>query len=107
PLPREMDRGRAEMENRQYERLLQEIAESRRHSDDAIAGLRDELRDEIQASAVETRRHSAVIAESLRSDSRLLAEGILAVDAKVERLNDRLDTEFVETRAMITLSYAE
>jgi hypothetical protein len=35
-----------------------------------------------------TRRHFDVVAESLRDDIRIIAEGFAALDAKVERIRD-------------------
>jgi hypothetical protein len=42
------------------------------------------LRQEIREEAVATRRHFDVVAESLRDDIRIIAEGLIALDAKVE-----------------------
>jgi len=56
--------------------------------------LRQELRQDIQASAAETRRHFEVIAESLRSDIQVVAEGLNALDEKVERFRDEVHQEF-------------
>jgi uncharacterized protein involved in exopolysaccharide biosynthesis len=46
------------------------------------------LRQEIQEEGVATRRHFDVVAESLRDDIRIIAEGFVALDAKVERIRD-------------------
>ena len=50
--------------------------------------------EHINASASETRRHFDVVAESLRSDIRLLAEGLVALDQKTDRLQNELREEF-------------
>ena len=42
------------------------------------------VRAEIREEAIATRRHFDVVAESLRDDIRLIAEGLIALDAKVE-----------------------
>ena len=42
------------------------------------------LRQEIREEGIATRRHFDVIAESLRDDIRIIAEGLIALDAKVE-----------------------
>lgn len=42
------------------------------------------LRQEIREEGIVTRRHFDVVAESLRDDIRLIAEGLVALDAKVE-----------------------
>ena len=106
------------MENAQFERLLLEIAQSRRQADEVAATLRAEmrqsaaetigmLRDEIRSTAEESRRHFGVVAESLRHDDQLLAEGFATLDGKIDRLGADLRTEIVETRAMVKLSYVE
>ena len=46
--------------------------------------LRAEFRREIREEGITTRRHFDVVAESLRDDIRLIAEGLVALDAKVE-----------------------
>jgi hypothetical protein len=43
------------------------------------------LRQEIREEGVATRRHFDIIAESLRDDIRIIAEGLIALDAKVEQ----------------------
>jgi hypothetical protein len=42
------------------------------------------LDERVQTQGISTRRHFDVIAESLRDDIRIIAEGLLALDAKVE-----------------------
>jgi hypothetical protein len=44
------------------------------------------LRQEIREEGVATRRHFDVVAESLRDDIRIIAEGLSALDAKVETI---------------------
>jgi hypothetical protein len=46
------------------------------------------LRQEIREEGVATRRHFDIIAESLRDDIRIIAEGLIALDAKVETIRD-------------------
>jgi hypothetical protein len=51
-------------------------------SSEAIEGLRSDMhrmRDDI-------RHHFDIVAESLRDDLRVIAEGVIALDAKVARL---------------------
>jgi hypothetical protein len=103
-----------EMENGQFQRLLQEIRESRLHTDAVAAELRGhtdqvaaELRTGMREATVEVKRHFDVVAEDLRATERLLAEGIAAFDSKVDRLRGDMNAEFAETRAMIKLSYRE
>jgi archaellum component FlaC len=46
------------------------------------------LRQEIREEGIATRRHFDVVAESLRDDIRIIAEGLIALDAKVETIRD-------------------
>jgi hypothetical protein len=46
------------------------------------------LRQEIREEAAATRRHVDVVAESLRDDIRIIAEGLIALDRKVETMRD-------------------
>jgi len=109
------------MENHQFERLLHEIGESRRHTDETAASLRELLQQfeamsgtveaqggslaALSGSVAETRRHMDVVAEGLRAEIRLVAEGVVMVDSKVDRLRDDMTAEFAETRSMIRFSY--
>ena len=44
------------------------------------------LGHKIREEGVATRRHFDVVAESLRDDIRIIAEGLISLDAKVERM---------------------
>jgi hypothetical protein len=46
------------------------------------------LRQEIREEGIATRRHFDIVAESLRDDIRIIAEGLIALDAKVETIRD-------------------
>jgi hypothetical protein len=46
------------------------------------------LRQEIREEGTATRRHFDVVAGSLRDDIRIIAEGLIALDAKVETIRD-------------------
>jgi hypothetical protein len=63
------------------------------------------------AEVDEVKRHFNVVAEDLRSEIRLVAEAVTAVDQRIDREASALRTEmkeqFEETRAMIRLSYTE
>jgi hypothetical protein len=119
------------MESQQYEHLLHEIVESRRHTDEVVgrlgAGLRAEMRQQgdelrrhaedvagnlrhellarIDASAEETRRHAHVVAESLRGEIRQVAEGVTTLDEKTDRRFAEVQERFAETHSLIRLSY--
>jgi hypothetical protein len=59
---------------------------------EALDRLSSDLRAEIQASALETRRHFDVVAESLRADVRGLAEGlVLSGESSNRRFADQAD----------------
>ena len=53
-----------------------------------------QLRQEIQSSAAETRRHFDVVAEDLKSDIKAVAEGLGALDEKVERFRGEVREDF-------------
>ena len=87
--------------------LRQEIRVSaedgRAHVGQVVADLRQEMRettaailDRVDASAAETRRHFDVVAEGLRSDIKAVAEGLGALDEKVERFRGEVHHEFAK-----------
>ncbi len=80
-----------------------DVTEIKRHFDTATEGLRAEVTD--------VKRYFGVVAEGLESRIQLLAEGQAQLDEKFERrftaLEDRMEEQFEETRAMIRLSYTE
>jgi len=55
---------------------------------------RTTLRAEIAASATDTRRHFDVVAEQLMAKIQLVAEGVIGVDQKVDRLAADMRTGF-------------
>jgi hypothetical protein len=61
----------------------------------------------IDDSAVETKRHFDVVGESLRTDIRIVAEGHVMLNEKIERLRGEMHSEFDELRSAIRFSYAE
>ena len=58
----------------------------------------------IQDTAVETRRHFNVVAEGLRDDMRLLADGIAANTVAIDRLTTHV--EAINERAATTITRA-
>lgn len=44
------------------------------------------LRQDIREEATATRRHFDIVAESLRDDIRIIAEGLVTLDAKIEAM---------------------
>ncbi len=113
------------MEDGQFERLLAEFAESRRHTDqrfdealrhtdqrfaearlytnEATKSLREEIQD--------ARREFRIVEEALRSEIRLVAEGVAMVDGKVDRLGVELRAEIkaesTATRDLLRLSFSD
>jgi predicted nucleic acid-binding Zn-ribbon protein len=75
------------------------------------AALRQELRQEIREAAVETRRHLEVVAESMRSDVRAVADGVAANSESIERLGRELraevDARFSAVHAVVGVALAE
>ena len=56
--------------------------------------VRNDFRHEITVSAAETRRHFDVVAEQLMGKLQLVAEGVIGVDQKVDRLATEMHSEF-------------
>jgi hypothetical protein len=46
------------------------------------------LRQEIREEGFATRRHIDIVAEGLRDDIRIICEGLIALDSKVETIRD-------------------
>lgn len=61
----------------------------------------------VDAKIADTRRHFDVVAERMHSQVQLVAEGITAVGQRFDRFEQKVEAEFVETRAMIRVSYAQ
>lgn len=55
----------------------------------------------------EIKRHFEVVAESLETKIKFIAEGITTVDDKLERFRKEVKEEFNETKSMIKFSFAE
>lgn len=68
--------------------IKEEFAAVRAEIQASQAALRREIRQEIREEGSTTRRHFDVVAESLRDDIRIIAEGLIALDAKVERMRE-------------------
>ena len=60
--------------------------------------LRHEFRHEITTSAAETRRHFDVVAEQMMGKLQLVAEGVIAVDQKVDRRFLHLEARIIPQR---------
>jgi Mg2+ and Co2+ transporter CorA len=64
-------------------------------------------KDELESKLAETRRHMGVLNEAVRDDVRQLAEGLAETNQRLDRFEQKVEAEFVETRAMIRVSYAQ
>ncbi len=69
------------------------------------------VRQENAAEHAETRRHFDITIEHMDGRIDFLAEGVMAVDQKLDRrcdsLEEKVDSNFSETLALIRYSYAE
>jgi uncharacterized protein YjaG (DUF416 family) len=59
-------------------------------------------REEVRAEARETRRHFDIIAESLRDDIRIIAEGLVALGAKFDRFRRNMERELTKVDGRLT-----
>ena len=64
-------------------------------------------KEELEAKLAETRRHMGVLVEAVRDDVRQVAEGVAETNQRLDRFEQKVEAEFVETRAMIRVSYAQ
>jgi hypothetical protein len=51
-------------------------------------------------TAEEIKRHFNVVAESLRSEIRTVAEGLAGTNERLDRIESRMEEEFNEVKAM-------
>lgn len=89
-------------------------AESLAQIEKIVNGTEGRLREEIAEKFEEAERHSGVLHEDLLHKVGLLAEGHQALHQEIERLEAkmedgfaRIEREFLETRALIQLSYRQ
>lgn len=59
------------------------------------------------AQVEEVKRHFGVVAESLRSDIRQIAEGHSGIRREIQGLREELRDEFKEMRALMRLSFSQ
>jgi hypothetical protein len=74
--------------------LRQEIQTSAAETRLQMEQFESRLLARIDASAAETRRYMGVVAEDLRSDIKAVAEGLGALDEKVERFRGEVREDF-------------
>lgn len=76
-----------------------------------LRGEFEALRQEVRDTAAETRRHFDVVAEYLRHDIRGIAEGVIGLSERVDRLGTGLRTEmderFAATHAVVRVAFQE
>jgi len=76
-----------------------------------LRGEFEALRQEVRDTAAETRRHFDVVAEHLRHDIRGIAEGVIGLSERVDRLGTGLRTEmderFAATHAVVRVAFQE
>ena len=76
-----------------------------------LRGEFEALRQEVRDTAAETRRHFDVVAEYLRHDIRGIAEGVIGLSERVDRLGSGLRTEmdgrFAATHAVVRVAFQE
>ena len=60
-----------------------------------------------QEQVEEIKRHFGVIAEALRSDVRLVAEGHSVIRREIQEFRGEVGDEFREVRALLRLSFAQ
>lgn len=65
------------------------------------------LRQELSEKTEEMKRHSGVLHEDLGHKLDLVVEGRQALHQKIERLETKMEHEFLEMRALIQLSYRQ
>jgi chromosome segregation ATPase len=85
------------------------IGDLRSEIDGLHAGIGD-LRSEVgglHAGIGDTKRHINVVAESLRSDIRTVAEGFVATNERLDRFEVRMSEKFREMEALLRLSFTE
>jgi hypothetical protein len=87
--------------------LSQEITAVREAGRADLAEAMATLRTEIRTEATETRRHFDVVAEGLRSDIRLVAEGVVANTESIERLRSDISREMDERFRVVHLAFAD
>jgi hypothetical protein len=62
-----------------------ETSEAIERLSDRIALLDRSIRSELRQGLAETRRHAEILFESLRDDIRMVADGVAALSAKIDR----------------------
>ena len=94
-IKQEFTAVRADLQNvservREVDARVREVDASVREVDTRLSAeiqrVETSLRQEVREEGIATRRHFDVVAESVRDDIRIIAEGLISLDAKVERM---------------------
>src|SRR5687768_15037106 len=91
-------------------RAVAQETEGLRNEVRAVAQETKELRSEIRSVAdrgEEIKRSLGAVSESLRTDIRTVAEGLIGTNERLDRFESRVFEEFGELTAMVRLSFAE
>lgn len=78
-------------------------AETRRHFD-LVA---ERTRLHVDVVAEKTRRHFDVVAEGLESKMQVIADGVIAAERRIERVEATMSAEFSDVKSMIKFSHHE
>jgi hypothetical protein len=84
--------------------LRQEIGEK---TETLAASIRQEFDEKLNGKFEEAERHSRVLFEEMGRRLDLIVEGHQALHQKIERLETKMEHEFLEMRALIQLSYRQ
>ncbi|HMH49945.1 MAG TPA: hypothetical protein VK548_06910 [Candidatus Acidoferrum sp.] len=93
-LQQEIAASAAETRDTLRREIAASAAETRDTLRQEIAASAAEIREEMAATAAETRRHFDVVTEGSMTKIQLVAEGVIGVDQKVDRLAGEMRSEF-------------
>jgi hypothetical protein len=87
------------------------FAAERERAQAESAALRAEIRADVRDGFAEMRRHFDVVVEGFRATNQLLAEGLITLNERIDRLETRFETRmaegFAELRDLIRLAYTD
>ena len=63
--------------------------------------------DATDARLEDTRRHLGILIKNLDGRIQLVAEGVINVDQKIDRVRDELKAEIGEVKALLRVSYSD
>jgi hypothetical protein len=93
---------------KEFGERIEALGASLRHEvGDKTETLGASLREEFGEKIEEVKRHSGVLYEDLGHKLDLVVEGQQALHQRIERLETKMEHEFLEIRALIQLSYRQ